>query len=176
LTSTFADIAVIVVALGFVGGVAAARVALRRAAARFRPDGALADAVPDAEGRFALELPAGGPIDVLVQYTVHASRRSGGGLAYGAAMRLDVRRDGDGDGAWAFQAEYLLGQAHRPFGEVPVAEALAAGPQRRAGRSISRGLLLTRVPAGGPLLVRGRVEATRATEDCSILVFARPPR
>ncbi len=141
----------------------------RRRAKRFTTQGAVADTFADLQGRFALEVPAGGALDLYVRYVLNAVRRSGGGLSYGIALRLDVERDG-----FLHSHEYLLGQAQRPFGEVPLAESLDAGPVIRTGELIERGLLLVRAPAGGKLSARGRIEVRGGATCEAFELFAKP--
>lgn len=75
-----------------------------------------------------------------------------------------------------YSPEGALGQAQRPFGEVPLGEPLDAGPLMRSGLDVTRGVRLLRVPAGGRLVAKGRVQTTGLTTDFSFLLFAKPPR
>ena len=176
------DLVCVAIAVAVVASAVASWIWVKRRAKRYSPEGALADAFADSEGRFVLELPAGGPIDLYVHYSMQAGRRSGGGISYGLVMRLDVAREpseaGYRGGTAMFEAanEYLLGQAQRPFGEVPLGEPLDAGPLMRSGLDVTRGVRLLRVPAGGRLVAKGRVQTTGLTTDFSFLLFAKPPR
>ncbi|MBI4951176.1 MAG: hypothetical protein HY908_04025 [Myxococcales bacterium] len=170
------------VALALFGLVAAVVVLVRRWGKRFEPEGALAEASLDTRSRIELRAPAGEALDLFLHYTMLGARRSGGGIAYGMVMRLDVERapaaghSSESSRGFLYEAEYLLGQAQRPFGEVRVAEPMAAGPWLRSGLQVRRGLLLLRVPAGGELVARGHVAMTGATECQGLVLFARPHR
>lgn len=176
------DYVLVAILVGVVGSTITGVVWTRRWARRYRPEGALADATLDANGRFALELPAGGPIDLYLYYSMQAARRSGGGVSYGMAMRLDVKREpasvGFRDGGATFEVayEYPLGEARKPFGEVPLAEPIDLGPSIHSGLDRSRGMRLLRVPAGGRLVASGRAETRGLTTDVSFLLFAKPAR
>ena len=141
-------------------------------ARRFSSEGAVAEAFISDDGAYELVAPAGGPLMVCVEYSIRATRRGGGGIAYGLVLRLDVERAGDVP--FVQRGEYLIGQAQRLFGEVEERDSLDAGPLVRTGLDLRRVLVLARVPAGGELRVRGKVER-RTGESFGLHVYARPP-
>lgn len=174
------DVLVLIGATLFITFVVGLVLAIKLVGARFKPEGALADALAGPDHQFLLELPASDDaLDVYVQYVLEGTRRSGGGIAYGMVLRADIEREASAgsyrelDRGFRQQAEYLCGQAQRPFGEVPLGQSLASGPIVRRGLQIQRGLLLATVPAGGKLTVRGRAVATGATTLSSLLVFVK---
>lgn len=174
------DLFVIVGASLLVAFIAGLIVLIKVMGARFKPEGALADALADSDHRFYLEMPPSDhTLDVYIQYTLTGTRRSGGGISYGMVMRADIEREAapgtyrERGAGFSQQAEYLCGQAQRPFGEVPVGESLAAGPVIRRGLQVQRGLLLATVPPGGKLTVRGRVAMVAATSLTRLLVFVK---
>lgn len=163
----------------FVGAIVALVVYARRLAARTSPEGALAEASVGADSTFALTVTASEALDVFVRYELTGHRMSGGGMNYGAVLRLDVEREVGGDGyraapeTFVHRHEYLIGRAQRAFGEVPLAHSLEAGPVVRAGTTVRRGLLMVRVPAGGALRAWGKVQMSGATECQHFSVFVK---
>lgn len=159
----------VIVAILVAAGVGIA-VWFKRFARRFRSEGAIADACPNADGELSLELPEGEAVDLYVEYTLRGARMSGGGLNYGMRLKMDIRRPPQLEQA----GEYVFGRA-QPSGKLAELHSVAAGPVLRSGMEVTRGLLLLHVPAGAHLVAKGRIELVSG-ECLGLTLFAKRPR
>lgn len=152
---------------------------MRKANQRYLPGDADIYGIVEPGKPFALEIPPGPALDVMVRYRVEQARRSSGVSGrFGFTLLVEATREpperGFREGARPFELrhERVIGITAKPLGEAPVAPGEPSYAVARQGSDESRTCVIARLPAGGAGVVRGRIEVDMLASDFTL--FAKP--
>lgn len=166
------EAALVALVLGFPAAIVVATLLFKRSMRYYRTDGALVEAFPDPGRPFTVEVPAGGPLWIMMRYSLGLRRRSGRRATYGLTVEVTARRDG----VVVVHHQRAMGSDARRVKGVPEAPGEPAYLVSKVGLDETRTSVLARLPAGGPGVVEIAITLGDGTSLSSVCVFAKPPR